>query len=314
MYARSNYSFAGIAIQPAKGTAASISTALPLAGGESIERQWDIQYSEFPDGQIYDVWSVKRGEWAQGDLPVFLHPDLLATLSGVFALQSDGQPPYVTALVGIGNRYTKQIVDARVTGVRFSFSRRDLPQVTFTLQGRLVTIGTATPPTVVALTTPPFTRQETLLFGTVVSGGVLTLNDNLFTANHWANLFVQSVEVNIEFNPIDANELIPFGDIFPIDVLTTVVRVTGNMSLYAPNPVIPEIFQLIQGSEFALGVLLRRGTKTAKLTLRRVIAERVPVSASGDKTSLESFSVDFRALAPIISGTVYPPYDFTVVP
>jgi hypothetical protein len=314
MYARSNYSWAGIAVQPAKGTAASISTALPLAGGESIERQWDFQYSEFPDGQIFDVWSVKRGEWAQGDLPVFLHPDLLATLSGVMTLQADGQPPYVTAIVGIGNRYTKRITDARVTGVRFSFSRRDLPQITFTLQGRLVTLDTSVPPTVIALTTPPYTRQETLMFGTVVAGGVQNIADAAFNPNHWANSYIQSVEVNIEFNPIDANELIPFGDIYPIDVLTTVVRVTGNMTLYAPNPVINEIFHIVQGSEFALGIYLKRGTKTAKLTLRRLIAERAPANASGDKTSLEQFSIDFRGLAPIFSGTVFAPYEFTVNP
>lgn len=314
MYARSNYSFAGIAIQPAKGTAAQVNTALPLAGGESIERNWDIQYSEFPDGQIFDVWSVLRGQWAQGDLPVFLHPDLLATLSGVFTLQADGQPPYVTAVVGIGNRYTKQIVDARVTGVRFSFSRRDLPQVTFTLQGRSAVISTTPPPTVVAVTSPPFTRQETLLFGTVVVDGVSTIADAVFNPNHWANLFIQSLEVNIEFNPIDPGELIPFGDYQPVDIMTTVVRVTGNMTLYAPNPVINEIFQIIQGSQFALGVLLRRGTKQAKLVLRKVCPERVPANASGDKTSLEQFSIDFRALAPIVSGTVLAPYDFTVVP
>jgi hypothetical protein len=314
MYARSNYSFAGIAIQPAKGTPATVSVALPLAGGESIERQWDLQYSEFPDGQIFDVWSVRRGEWAQGDLPVFLHPDLLSTLSGVMTLQADGQPPYVTAVVGIGNRYTKRIVDARVTGVRFSFSRRDLPQITFTLQGRLVTVDSAVPPAVIALTTPPYTRQETLLFGTVVAGGVEDIDDDSFVADHWANAYIQSVEINIEFNPIDANELIPFGDIHPIDVLTTVVRVTGNMSLYAPNPVINEIFQIVQGSEFALGVLLRRGTKTAKLVLRRLCVERAPANASGDKTSLEQFSIDFRALAPIFDDTIYPPYEFTVNP
>ena len=314
MYARSNYSWAGIAVQSAKGTPASVSTALPLSGGESIERQWDIQYSEIPDGQIFDVWSVRRGEWAQGDLPVFLHPDLLATLSGVFTLGTDGQPPYVTAVVGIGNRYTKQIVDARVTGVRFSFSRRDLPQITFTLLGRQVTIGTSTPPTVIALTTPPFTRQETLMVGTVVAGGVQDIADTAFVASHWANQFIQSVEVNIEFNPIDANELIPFGDTSPIDILTTVVRVTGNVTFYAPNPVINEIFQIVQGSEFALGVQLKRGTKSAKLVLRRLIAERAPVNASGDKTSLEQFSVDFRGLAPIIAGTVYAPYSFVVNP
>ena len=314
MFARSNYSFAGIAIQPAKGTAANITTALPLAGGESIERNLDIQYSEYPDGQLYDVWSVKRGEWAQGDLPVFLHPDLLATLSGVFTLQADGQPPYVTALVGIGNAYTKRIVDARVTSVRLAFSRRDLPQITFTLSGRMVELTSSPPPAVIALTTPPFTRQETLTFGTVVAGGVQTMADNLFNPNHWANQYIQSIDVTIDFNPIDMGELIPFGDYRPIDVLTTVVRVTGNVTFYAPRPVVSEIFQIVQGSEFALGVLLKRGTKSAKLVLRRLIAERAPANASGDKTSLETFSVDFRGLAPIFAGTVYAPYDFIVVP
>jgi hypothetical protein len=254
MYARSNFSFAGIAVQPAKGTAATITTALPLAGGESIEPQWDIQYSELPDGQWFDVWSVKRGEWAQGDLPVYLHPDLLSTLGGVIALGTDMQPPYVTVLVGIGNRYTKQLTDGRVTGARFSFSRRDLPQVTFTVQGRMATISSSAPASVLALTTPPFVRQETLVLGTVVAGGVQDIADAAFGTSHWANQYIQSIEVNLEFNPIDANELIPFGDIRPIDVMTTVVRVTGNLVMYLPNPVINEIFQIVSGSEFAFGV------------------------------------------------------------
>jgi len=312
MYSRSNFSFAGIAVQPAKGTPANVTTALPLAGGESIERQWDIQYSELPDGQWFDVWSVKRGEWAQGDLPVYLHPDLLSTLGAVVALGTDMQPPYVTAVVGLGNRYTKQIVDARVTGARFAFSRRELPQVTFTLQGRMATISSTQPSSVIALTTPPFTRQETLLFGTVVAGGVQDIADAAFGTNHWANFYVQSVEVNLELNPIDANELIPFGDIYPIDVMTTVVRVTGNMTIYLPNPVVNEIYSIMQGSEFAFGVLLSRGTKKAKLVIRRAAAERVQVNASGDKTSLEQITVDFRGLAPIFAGTVYAPYNFTV--
>ena len=70
MYTRSNFSWAGIAIQSAKGVPATVDTALPLAGAESLERNWDMQYSEVPDGMIWDVWSVKRGEWAQGDLPI----------------------------------------------------------------------------------------------------------------------------------------------------------------------------------------------------------------------------------------------------
>jgi hypothetical protein len=312
MYACSNFSFAGIAVQPAKGTPATITTALPLAGGESIEPQWDIQYSELPDGQWFDVWSVKRGEWAQGDLPVYLHPDLLSTLGGVLTLGTDMQPPYVTVLVGIGNRYTKQLVDGRVTGARFSFSRRDLPQVTFTVQGRLATISASAPASVIALTTPPFVRQETLVFGTVVAGGVQDIADAAFGTSHWANLYIQSIEVNLEFNPIDANELIPFGDIRPIDVMTTVVRVTGNLVMYLPNPVINEIFQIMSGSEFAFGVLLSRGTKKAKLVVRRACPERIQVNASGDKTSLEQVTIDFRGLAPIIAGTIYAPYNFTV--
>ena len=312
MYSRSNFSFAGIAVQPAKGTSADVTTALPLAGGESIERQWDIQYSELPDGQWFDVWSVKRGEWAQGDLPVYLHPDLLSTLGAVIELGTDMQPPYVTAVVGLGNRYTKRIVDARVTGARFSFSRRELPQVTFTLQGRMAEVTSMAPSSVIALTTPPYTRQETLIFGTVIAGGVQDIPDASFVVDHWANFYIQSVEVNIEFNPIDANELIPFGDIYPIDVMTTVVRVTGNMTIYLPNPVVSEIYSIMQGSEFAFGVLLARGTKRAKLVVRRAAAERVQVNASGDKTSLEQITVDFRGLAPIIAGTIYAPYNFVV--
>jgi len=312
MYARSNFSFAGIAVQPAKGTAASVTTALPLAGGESIEPQWDIQYSELPDGQWFDVWSVKRGEWAQGDLPIYLHPDLLSTLGSVIALGTDMQPPYVTVLVGIGNRYTKQLTDGRVTGARFSFSRRDLPQVTFTVQGRMASISSAQPSSVIALTTPPFTRQETLVFGTVVTGGVQDIADGAFVANHWANQYIQSIEVNLELNPIDANELIPFGDIYPIDIMTTVVRVTGNITMFLPNPVVNDIFNIMKGSEFAFGVLLSRGTKKAKLVIRRASAERVQVNASGDKTSLEQVTIDFRGLAPIIAGTIYAPYNFTV--
>jgi hypothetical protein len=42
--------------------------------------------------------------------------------------------------------------------------------------------------------------------------------------------------------------------------------------------------------------------------------ERAPANASGDKTSLEQFSIDFRALAPIFDDTIYPPYEFTVNP
>jgi hypothetical protein len=214
-------------------------------------------------------------------------------------------------LVGIGNRYTKQLTDGRVTGARFSFSRRDLPQVTFTVQGRVATISSSAPASVIALTTPPFVRQETLVFGTVTSG-VQDIADGAFGTNHWANLFIQSIEVNLEFNPIDANELIPFGDIRPIDVMTTVVRVTGNLVMYLPNPVINEIFQIVSGSEFAFGVLLARGTKKAKLVVRRASPERIQVNASGDKTSLEQVTIDFRGLAPIIAGTIYAPYNFTV--
>jgi len=44
MYTRSNFSWAGIAIQEAKGTPATVDTALPLAGAESLERNWDMQY------------------------------------------------------------------------------------------------------------------------------------------------------------------------------------------------------------------------------------------------------------------------------
>jgi hypothetical protein len=155
-------------------------------------------------------------------------------------------------------------------------------------------------------------RQETLVFGTVVAGGVQNIADGAFGTNHWANLYIQSIEVNLEFNPIDANELIPFGDIRPINVMTTVVRVTGNLVMYLPNPVINEIFQIMSGSEFAFGVLLARGTKRAKLVVRRACPERIQVNASGDKTSLEQVTIDFRGLAPIIAGTIYAPYDFTV--
>jgi hypothetical protein len=154
-------------------------------------------------------------------------------------------------------------------------------------------------------------RQETLVFGTVTSG-VQDIADAAFGTSHWANLYIQSIEVNLEFNPIDANELIPFGDIRPIDVMTTVVRVTGNLVMYLPNPVNNEIFQIMSGSEFAFGVLLSRGTKKAKLVVRRACPERIQVNASGDKTSLEQVTIDFRGLAPIIAGTIYAPYNFTV--
>jgi hypothetical protein len=314
MYTRSNFSWAGIAIQSAKGTPATVDTALPLAGAESLERNWDMQYSEVPDGMIWDVWSVKRGEWAQGDLPVYFHPDLLEPLDGILQLGADGQPPYVTAVVGIGNRYTKQVVDARVTSARFSFSRRDLPQVTLSLLGRFANIQPTVPPSVIALTNPPFTRQETLVYCEITSSGVTDIPDSDFSDTHWANFYIQSAEVTVDFNPIDAGELIPFGDIYPVDVLTTVVRVTGNLTIYLPNPTRPEVNQLLQGSHFALGILLRRGTKQAKLIIRRACPERVPVAASGDKTSLEQFTIDFRALAPIIDGTLYPAFDLSVVP
>jgi hypothetical protein len=108
--------------------------------------------------------------------------------------------------------------------------------------------------------------------------------------------------------------LIPFGDIYHVDVLTTVVRVTGNLTIYLPNPTRAEVDQLLQGSHFALGILLRRGDKQAKLIIRRACPERVPVAASGDKTSLEQFTIDFRALAPIIDDTLYPAFDLSVVP
>jgi hypothetical protein len=82
--------------------------------------------------------------------------------------------------------------------------------------------------------------------------------------------------------------------------------------MYLPNPVINEIFQIMSGSEFAFGVLLSRGTKKAKLVVRRACPERIQVNASGDKTSLEQVTIDFRGLAPIIAGTIYAPYNFTV--
>ncbi|MEM2079360.1 MAG: phage tail tube protein [Nitrososphaerota archaeon] len=310
-FVRSNFSWVGIALQSAYGTPTIPTLALPIAGGDSIEPQWDILYNEAPDGFFFDMWKVKRSQFGQGDITFYLHPDLLSALSGILDPVDDNQPPLVTVAVGIGGQFRKILYDARVTSARFSFSRRDLPQVTLTVQGRLFDISRMSFQAPNALTTPPFTRQEILLaLGTALQ----TLT---FGSTNFANYHVQSVEINFDFNPVDPNELVPFGDISPIDIITTVIRVTGNITLNAPRSTQSLIDSLIadessNADDFALGVRCARGTNAITITIPRASRERLSFNTSGDKTSMEQASIDWRALAYIQAGTVRVPYSITL--
>jgi len=306
-YVRSNFSWVGIALQSAYGTPTIPTMALPIAGGDSIEPQWDIIYNEAPDGFFFDMWKVKRAQFGQGDITVYLHPEVLSALAGILDPVDDNQPPLVTVAVGIGGQFRKILYDARVTSARFSFTRRDLPQVTLTVQGRIFDISRTSFTAPTALVTPPFTRQEVLVaLGTALQ----TLT---FGSTHFANYYVQSVEINFDFNPVDPNELVPFGDNVPIDIVTTVIRVTGNMTLFAPRSSQPLIDALIadessSADDFALGVRCARGTSVITITIPRASRERLSFNTSGDKTSMETASIDWRALAYISAGTVRQPY------
>lgn len=287
------------------------SSALPIAGGDSIEPQWDVIYNEAPDGFFYDLWKVKRSQFGQGDVTVYLHPDLVSIFRDILNPTDDYQPPLVTVAVGIGGQFRKLLYDARVTSARFSFSRRDLPQVTLTFQGRIFDISRLSASAPTAYTTPPFTRQETLVaLGTALQ----TLS---FGTTNFANYYVQSVEINFDFNPVDPNELVPFGDIAPLDIITTVIRVTGNMTLYAPRNSQSLIDQLIAdessaADDFSLGVQCARGTSRISIIIPRASRERLSFNTQGDKTSMEQASIDFRALSYIQAGTVQMPWSISL--
>jgi len=288
-----------IGTQAAVGTVRTPELIIPLLGAESVDQQLNWIVDDQPDGAIWDVWEALDGQWWAGDIQVPLHPDLKAELTAITQRDLTApclQPKWFSTYVIVGNLVQKAIQDCKCASARFRWAGREIPSVTITAQGLSATASTtlATKPSMI--TTPGFTRSETSF----------ELRYPGEAAYGSASSVVRSLEFTVDHNAVDPGDLVRWGSVVPVTLLATQLKVTGTLELDVNDDNADEIAAALNNpvNRWGIRITMTRGGVTWQFTLDQCVVERPRLGATGDKTSVEAYTVDFRARSP--DGTTSP--------
>jgi len=294
MRAVSALSWAGIALQTGESdTPVTPSAALPLSGGESIEPQTMEDYFDAPVGRIYTHTFALRGRWWSGDLPIHLMPGAFTTdvLSLALARSGPGlQPTLFTAVVGMGGVVTKQVWNAICQTATITVDNRTPAQATITViakNGRYISAATEAPP--LASEEMPWLSREITV---VLAGSTM-------------DAVLRSLEIRVENNPIDPGDMLRFGAYGdnPAAIIATRQDISGRLELDLADETEWLLTQNAPLIRVPLEITFTRGGITNSIYLPTVNVARPTSTAAGDSTSIETITLEFRAVYTAAVGT-----------
>ena len=285
-YAIDKKSYVGLAIQAAKGTAATPDNTLWLTGAPSMNLRQQAVGNTAADGNFYQTQMILTDQWPEGGVDFAVRPDDLALLGTAIFQHSDAcdQTPYITYSADIGKVLNVEVSDCRVATAGFGFTLAQGFGVTarLGLQGLTYSQGTSLASSFSILTTKPFNRSAVSV---TIDG----------TA---ADAFVRDLNLDLSWNVPAATEMGEFGSLNPVDVINTEMTATGNLTLRLKSDDLAFAQAITNGSAVPLQVVVDRGASEASGTfiVPGAFFESFSPNPAGQRTSLIDVPLSFTCL------------------